>query len=603
MGIPLAEHPLLRLLAANPWFRWVCLVVLLLVSLMMLSSLRVWRASPPDFRPVVRVSLFDKAQARSLRRSAIQFEAAGKPDAAAQAWQSAIANEPANPDLFRGALRQLVTAEQINSRWVPTIIAQTSRLLRLSRTNQADVELVAEVCDRYELSSALLAVLDSRKESLKPREEAVYLKALFRLRRMDEFAQRWQAAANRLPSDPQLSLFHAAYLVGWGPLETRSEGRRRLDEALVHPQQRMDANRLHMTLCAKNSDVTGYAISLGRLQEWRADRAMDHAGLWELMLSVGQAEEARRLAEDYVRPPLAPWEAVGLAEIYLKLGLHDYTHRFLERYVPEFANTNTPWLLRLWRIYADVLIQNRRWHELREVAFRMRLTPGLAANLGAYSYFLEGRALQGTDNPDQAGVAFTRAVEVGFREPQLAFETALELLKLGYPNQAWGILVPLDGEYAQNIDYWKGLFKVAYARKDSLTLFKAASRAYALHPEDPVCQNNYAASLLISRQRPDEAVKLTLALTSRDPALLASRINHSYALAMNRRFDEAEVILKTIDSAQLAPSESTMFHFAAFEVHAGRGDLERARQDSSQVNTNLLFPSQVQWLKQALPAL
>lgn len=599
MSIRLAEYPLLRVLIFNPWFRWTVLLALTLASLATLSVIKIWRTTPPGFVPIVRVSWLDMAQARSLRRSAVEFEAAGKSEAAAQAWQSAIANDPANPDLLRGALRQAITADRISPRWVPKTVAQTAWLLRLSRTNQADVELVAEVYDRYELASTLLAVLDSRKEALTPREETAYLKALFRLRRMDEFAQRWRAAANRLPPDPRLALFHAAYLVGWGPPETMGEGRRQLEEALARPRERTDANRLRMALCVKNADVPGYAVGLGRLKEWHEDRAVDHTGLWQLMLSVGQTEEARRLAKEYVRPPMVPWEAVGLAEIYLKLGMRDYARQFLQRYVPEFANTDTPWSLRLWVIYSDVLIHAGGWHELREVAFRMRLTSALAASLGAYSYYLEGRALQGTGNPDQAGAAFTKAAEVGFRQSQLAFESALDLLKLGYPNQAWGIMAPLESEYAQSVEYWQGLFEIAYARKDALMLFKAASRAYALRPENPICQNNYAASLLISRQRPDEAVKLTMALLSRNPALLASRINHSYALAMNRRFDEAEVALKTVDIAQLSPLDLTMYYFIAFEVHAARGQLQRARQDSSQVNTNLLFPSQVQWLEQA----
>ncbi len=608
VAMRLAEHPLPCELPFDPWFRrtwfqWTFLVALTLVITVTLGALKIWRTTPPGFSPVVRVSWLDKAQAQSLRRSAVEFEAAGRSEAAAQAWQSAIANDPANPDLLRGAFRQLVAAEQISPRWVPKTVAQTAWLLRLSRTNQADVELVAEVYDRYELSSTLLAVLDSRKEALKPREEAAYLKALFRLQRMDQFAQRWQAASDRLPPDPRLALFHAAYLVGWGPPETMGEGRRHLEEALAHPQQRMDANRLHMALCAKSADVPGYTAGLGRLQEWHADRAEDHAGLWQLMLSTGQAEEARRLAEEYVRPPLVPWEAIRLAEVYLRLGMRDYARRFLQRYAPEFGNTDTPWAQRLWMIYSDVLIHTQGWQELSEVALHMRLNPSLAVNLGAFSYYIEGRALQGLGDQGQAAFAFTKAAQVPFKQPHLAFKIALDLLKLGYPNQASDIMVPLESEFAQNAEYWQGLFEIAYARKEASMLFKAASRACALRPEDPVCQNNYAASLLINRQRPAEAGKLTLALLSRNPALLASRINHSYALAMNRRFDEAEVLLKTVDLAQLSPFELTMFYFTAFEVHAGRGDSERARQDSAQVNTNLLFPSQVRWLEQARLAL
>ena len=66
-----------------------------------------WRTSPDGFSPVVRVSLLDLVQSRSLQRSARQMQAEGKLDEAIMAWRQAIASNPGDVEANRGFIRAL----------------------------------------------------------------------------------------------------------------------------------------------------------------------------------------------------------------------------------------------------------------------------------------------------------------------------------------------------------------------------------------------------------------------------------------------------------------------------------------------------------------
>src|SRR5437764_521365 len=107
LGQKLENFPLLRQLVFEFWFRLVFLAFLLGAVFLALFLPKMWTVSPPGFKPVIKVSGLDLVQAWSLKRSALKAAAAGKNEDAAYAWQAAIANDAADPDLYRGSLRHL----------------------------------------------------------------------------------------------------------------------------------------------------------------------------------------------------------------------------------------------------------------------------------------------------------------------------------------------------------------------------------------------------------------------------------------------------------------------------------------------------------------
>ncbi|MBI4662015.1 MAG: hypothetical protein HY735_24600 [Verrucomicrobia bacterium] len=174
----LANYPLLKLVVFDRSFR-IALAAglgLLLAGLALLP--KIWVTSPPGFIPVVKVSIFDRIQAWALRRTAQKAMAAGQFDEAGMAWVAAIANNPGNPNLVRGALRGFLGAEH-RRRNSDLALQQIFWLLRLTGTNALDLALATEIFEQTQAYGLVSKLLESSRGPLDPNLEARYLKALF----------------------------------------------------------------------------------------------------------------------------------------------------------------------------------------------------------------------------------------------------------------------------------------------------------------------------------------------------------------------------------------------------------------------------------------
>ena len=127
---------------------------------------------------------------------------------------------------------------------------------------------------------------------------------------------------------------------------------------------------------------------------------------------------------------------------------------------------------------------------------------------------------------------------------------------------------------------------------------KAAAAVYRLRPENLVCANNYAASLLVNRDRPEQAVSLTLQILNRFPDSNAAKINHALALLLNRRTAEAEEILKSVLPEKLNGQEANSFYLGWFEVAFNQERYDQAWEASDRIAAKYLFPNQLKWLEE-----
>ena len=591
----LVYFPLLRVLVFNFWFRLVFAGFVLSLVFLALFLPRIWRMTPPGFLPVIKVSGLDMARAWSLKRSALRSMKAGDYDGAVYAWQAAVANNPANPDSLRGALRNFLKLDHPNPRYQGPAVGQTFWLLKLTGTNAADVELVSQIYDKFQLYDLTLRLLGPLEDHLSAPEEAACLKALFHSGQMVRFAARWaKLAGNHADSTPELQLYGAAYQAGWGAYSSAEEGQKHLEAALEDPDRRILANRLRLLVCAHRRDAAGYQDSLQRLVQWQSDTVLDHVLYWQLLAALGRKEEAAGLARSFPRPPATANDVRRLAETQIVLGMRDEARRFLQDNAQQSGNSPD-----LWMMLASLLVEDRKWEELRGLALQLRQQPVIRDTLANYSFYLEGRAELGLERPAVAAAAFEKAAQRPFEDAALGLTTAGSLLKLGYPAPARDILLPLEAGLARNPDYWQALFAAAYALKQPGLAVKAAAKAYELQPDNIVMANNYAAALLVNRERTEQAVRLTLQLVARFPDSTSAKINHALALILNRRTTEAEEILRKIDPAKLGPLEATSLYLGLFEVCFSGKRYEQAREAASHIDTKYLFPNQIEWLEEA----
>jgi predicted Zn-dependent protease len=565
----------------------------LFVPLLFLFILKVWRVTPADFQPVVKVSGLDLVQASSLRRAAIQHAALGRFEEAFQSWRIAVANNPGNPELIRGSLRHLM--QRMDSRkYSQIVMGYSSWLLRLTQTNVADLELTAKAFETYRLNDMLVYTLAPLESQLTPPLHAAYLKALFNRGEISQFANRWERLQKHGVkfSDPELDVYHAAYLAGWGPHLEIAEAKHRLEQAKQNAAQRTVAHRLQLKVSEQLVQVDTYQESLEVLQDQRLDTLTDQVGLWQLLAMSGRKAEAVRLLREHVRPPASGEEAVVLAKAHFDLGFPDEAREVLKRYAPEFTDSETVWLS-----YANLLIQQQHWEDLFQEAIQLRHEAHpLRDRLNGFSYYLQGIAEAHRNRRENAREAFQKLRQAKIRNKLWELSAAETIERLGFSDIARELLLDIQKDVPNTPDYWLLLAKTAYEAKDPNLLVTAMSSAYKLRPDDYLVMNNYAAALLSTREQPEQALQLTSRVLQRTPDLPASRINHGLALLQNQKFSEAEALLKTLDPNELRDQDLTYFHFAVFELNFNGRHYELARQHSEKIELQYLLPTERQWL-------
>ena len=245
----------------------ILVVTAVLIGFGILTILKVFRSTPPGFRPNVRMSVLDKLQAYSLAQAARKAAAEGHVDDAILGWQSAIANDPGDPNLQRGLIETLVNASDAPQKFYALGASHAFYLLRLAHTNEADLNLTAQLLSRYGLDSFLVGFLQPNDANLTSEQAGAYLRSLFHLGSMDTFGNVWTRYSNSLASNREMALYQSAWQAGWGPTSTLRSGAESLAAAISNPETATLARRLTLSVAAARSDIAAFEQALAGLTE------------------------------------------------------------------------------------------------------------------------------------------------------------------------------------------------------------------------------------------------------------------------------------------------------------------------------------------------
>ena len=597
LGERFADYPLLnaivRMLVYEPLFRIAFVGLLILAVAIAGFVAKTWTASPPGFSPVVKLSALDYIQAWSLARTARKAAAKGRLDDALYSWRLAIANNPAEPKLLRECLATLSEAD--HRLYTSSAINYCQWLLRLSGTNRSDLELTANLYQRFGLDDLMIYNLAPFENDLSAELEALYLPALFERNQFTRFAERWEDARRRGVKLPgaELPLYHAAYEAGWGSKTTETQ--QQLDAAKENPVLRVLAHRLQLKVSERLVQPDVYRRSLEFLTDWRRDRLADRIAYWRLLAAVGRQDEALKLIEAHAQPPTSGEETVLLAKAYFDFDKPDTSRDILRKYAPEFSDSEAVWIS-----YANLLIAQKRWDDLRVVALLVRDEDNpLRDPLAAFSYYIGGVAEVGQGRRSSAESAFKRIADAPVKDAlwQLAFAEKIE--GWGFAEAAQEILLRIKKTAPDDSRYWVLLAKTAFEQKDAELLVSALTGAYRLRPNDPMIVNNYAAGLIATRQRPLESLRLTARVLEKNPGEPGALLNHALSLLQNRRLEEAEKILAGLDPTRLTGANFTSYQFARFELCFDQRRYDEARRAFGLIDAKHLLPTEKQWLERA----
>jgi predicted Zn-dependent protease len=499
-----------------------------------------------------------------------------------------------DPELARGVLRSTLAVDPITSKNLGSAFQTSEWLLRLTQTNRADLELVCEVYDKAQLYELVAAQLKPIADSLSGSLKTIYVKTLFFLSELQQYNELWNELSPSEQVRPDMALIRAGYLAGWGEVGVVAEAQAALNKAAEERGPLwLLANRLQMAISALRLDPERYAESLRRLQETQMDAGVEHAAYWSLLASSGRKAEAVRLAREFATPPRNPSELARLAEVNVQLGLKEEGLKLMRAFANYFPLSEP-----VWTIYAQMLLDAQDWEGLRGAALHMRQFAAFRGQLDALSHFYEGRADLGSGRVEAARQAFEKASEAEFRTPGQSILAASSLLGLGYPAQARAILERAEGMVTNRLQYLDLMSRAAILTKDGPLLLTTGQAAYELQPANVEYANRYAAGLLIQAERPAEAVRLTLELTTKFPNSETFRINHALALLLNRRPEEAEKALGRVSFGHLRPDELNAYYQAMFELKFQQRDYSQAWQNLDRLDWNQLFPNETNRLGQ-----
>lgn len=590
----LANWPLLRHLLFEPRFRYAWLACAFFVLLLAVGLPPIWIVTPRDFLPVIRISLLNMVEARVHAGLARSAEARDERETAFYHWRSAVAFNSTDAEVLRSSISNLLHLPPRNvqragqGRWAALW------LLHLNRTNAADLDLVTDVYRHYGTDEQLVPLLAGTPRPLTDHQHLALIKG--RLQANDHagfLSVRTNLAPAVAAGDPELPLYDAAAQLMWGDEAAAAAAKDVLARAQTpeHADVRVRALRLQLLAGLVRRNPEEVAPALGRLRDLHVDYPLEHAAYWELLHVRGRTAEAVQLARQFADPPITAGEVARLCDTFLRLGLTEQATDFLQHFAPSLGS-----LSRIWITYADLLIQQQNWDEIRGLALEIRKNDFTRGSLGGFSLYLEGLAELSTHHTNDAAVIFAKVPRGTIREPDLVMRIARDLAAWDNYQPALELLRFHQGELQQRLDYWQALVRAAYHEHDAGMLLDAAQHQYALAPDRVEAVTDLAAALLIHRRDPKQALELTRRVLDSNPTSLGARINHALALLQNENPGAAKPLLLSVDESQLGGIERTMLAFARTDLERQQGRPAQALREMERIDPAYLLPPQIAWL-------
>lgn len=552
---------------------------------------RFWRATPAGMRPEVRISVGDAVGAWRWQREAKRQEQAGRLEDALLSWRLAVERHPSVGSL-RGLLGFQAAWEPQD--WSRRFVGRDGVwLLGLTRTNLADLELVARALNRYELGWWTLGVVEGYAGDWSEVLEREYLRALCLAGRVEDFARWWERIEGKQADEGEMRLFRAAYLAGWGGPAEAVEGFAFLEAAKRKRETEVLAHRLSLLVDYVRLDAEGYGRSLYFLARKKADLLSGRVNYWNLLAGTGEKRRAFWLARRYFqrshskRVPESEEERAMVAEAFMNMGSESHAFGHLRRLARGWGGG----LVEDWRLnQADFLTVEKRWSELGELAWSIQKDCQAGEAMRGYSFFLEGVSEMERGRADAAKKAFQRIGDYLLEEGDRGLFVASHLVQFQCYGVARDVLLGLRNKHGEKTVFWRLLFVAAKEIGASQELLIATKNLYRLRPHDAEARNDYVAVLLSLRIRPAEAMALTDQGRRQNPHDAAGKIHRARALLGNGRADEVDSLLASIHEERLIGAMAQSFYLARLELEFQRGRIQEAHKWSGKIRPKFLLP-------------
>ena len=552
---------------------------------------KIWEVSPEGFKPKVKISGIDFIQARTLAKTAQRHEKEGDYEAALYSWNVAISNHPTETKNLQSAIASFLNIEHPTPKQISQNINYSLWLLKLNQTNFSDLEIIAETLDRSRLDQLQFSLLSPHEDELTEPMRAAYARTLFNLFRHKEFNNQWQQLSESTRSLPSNILYGSAYTALWG---TPAEAEKNLTEikefAANNPSDR-HSRQLLLLIHYQQKNTAAYQATLSELIATQNDSYSHHLGYWTLLSQTGNSERSLKLASDYEKPPTNANDLIAHLRLLRELGAPETANTLVQKHIQSFSGETS-----LYSNYADLLIELNDWDRLREIAINLRKLNS-ESRATSLSYYLEGTADAKQKRRNSADTAFAKfSSSVATDDVQSENNLAKELTQLGFPMHALRLLTQVESKYEDSSKYWYSRAGYAFRVRNYQDMRHASEKAFNLEPSNSNFKSALAEALLLLREDPSRAVRLTLELVNENPNSFSHHINHVIALTINQRVEDAAALFEQIplDAAPDAQAQAA-YHYAHFGIAFLQNDFEKAHQISQLVPDSLLSDKEREW--------
>jgi hypothetical protein len=566
----------------------------LMVSTCAVATLKLWRTTPDGFKPVIKVSMIDRIQGWSLYRSAGQSVAKQDFYLANIAYRLAAANDPGNPDYFRKYL-EVMQHEQSSSTLGAECFRYGSWLLRLTQTNQTDLDLFVSTMEHCRQYSDISRLLETKIETRASVQYSAYMRGLFHLGSYHAFRDLWPKTAEPLASDPLLAIYAQAVTVILDK-QTADIAALQALYAPIEPSSPifLRSRQVALQTYADTGDKHQCQHILNDLVEEGLASVQDYLIYWDLLIRLGSQEEIDFQASE-IGEPASEVEAITLANILRLIGKKDASNKVAEAALFVFGDRS----LNIWINYGHMISSDRSWGDLQTLAQRAHAFE-LSMEITPLIRYWEALIAWNMDRPERALKIFDALVDAPPRSGLLRLHMARGLLAVDQA-AADSLVKGMNGT-AEGVQlYWQQRSKETSSIGDLEGFTRVSTLAYESNPGDVTHMSNLSAALLLQRNEPEKAHEFVKLLKLSNPGFMPFRLNLAHSLIQVGQIQSADEELQSIAiSKELeGPILEGDYRLALFELAVARNSSEEIVTRYRELRTDHLFPETVQWIETA----
>ncbi len=514
------------------------IAVLALVPLLFAKLLL---STPEGFEPRIHVSVFDRLQAVSFRRTAMKYASRGDYENARVRWRQASGNHPGDLGLLRAYLRTLLKLSP-----TPSGLAEGKQLSAwlLSVSNEApqDRQLMLQFLEHSGDYYEILRVLAGQKDLFDQEELAFFLRALFHTGQFRSFQEVWEKRGLNTEDDPLFVFFRLANSVCLDAKRADLGAfRSSLDTLIAESGYKVVGLKAAIRVFAESHTLVDGLEILSELEKIGQLTLRDVLPVWRTAVYLGQPEIVQaQFTSD--QKPVTEQELLACSRLLRLAGMNSKGVGLLESGLEVATLFSSTLVLEL----GNVLSAAHDWHALNQLVARVEPVGGPVQGLQPVFRYWRGLIAEAQGKDERVKEVYRAFSEVDALSMETVIPIASRLHLQGREEEALELFARVG--YSVDADALRHLSLISQAKRDGDVTgwIAAADAAHEADPDNAIFLHSLAEALLCGGEQPNRALGLAGTAFVLNPKIIQFRFGLIWALMRNERWAEADALLRPV---------------------------------------------------------